>query len=107
MDELLSMTEKLTAELKKIGLTLNTEKTKILRCNPEPDKAAIGFAELDDNFVMAFDDNESHRYLGKKLSISGTDRNLIEFKSRKQIDGWHLASISKSYCIVIFHYNYD
>ena len=85
LDELLSMTEKLTAELKKIGLTLNTEKTKILRCNPEPDKAAIGFAELDDDFVMVLDDNESHRYLGKKLSISGTNRNLIEFKSRKQI----------------------
>ena len=85
LDELLSMTEKLTAELKKIGLTLNTEKTKILRYNPESDKAAIGFAELDDDFVMVLDDNESHRYLGKKLSISGTNRNLIEFKSRKQI----------------------
>ena len=66
-------------------MTLNAEKTKILRCNPELDKAAIGFAELDDDFVMVLDDNESHRYLGKKLSMSASDRNLTEIKSRKQI----------------------
>ena len=41
--------------------------------------------EFDDDFVNVLDDNESHRYLGKKLYISASGRNLIEIKSRKQI----------------------
>ena len=78
------MTEILTEELKKIGLSLNSQKTKILRCNPEPVKATIDFVELDDDFVKVLDDNESHRYLGNKFFISSSDRNLTEIKRRKR-----------------------
>ena len=47
-----------------MGLALHPQKTKILRCNPELDKATIDFVELDDDFAKVLDDDESHRYLG-------------------------------------------
>ena len=46
LEELTLVAEKLTRELKKIGLSLNFQKTKILRCNPEHDKATIDFVQF-------------------------------------------------------------
>ena len=64
LEELTSMAEIMTEQLKKIGLPFNSQKTKMLHCNPELDKATIDFVELDDDFAKVLDDDESHRYLG-------------------------------------------
>ena len=84
LDERISMTEKLTEELQKIGLIPSLKKTNIRRCNPMFDKATMNVTELDEDFVKVLDDNESHRYLGNNFSISSSDRNIIEIKCRKQ-----------------------
>ena len=82
--ELESMTEKLLEELRKIGLRLNAKKTQILRCNPSEDDWSLNFTEISGEFVKILDDDESHRYLGKQLSISPSLRTHIEFSNRKR-----------------------
>ena len=47
-------------ELKKIGLTLNAKKTKILRCNPTFNDEFIDFVELNGEFVKILEENEYH-----------------------------------------------
>ena len=84
LSELESMTEKLVVELRKIGLYLNTKKTKILRCNPSEDDWSLNFTEISGEFVKILDDDESHRYLGKQLSTSPSLRATIEFSNRKR-----------------------
>ena len=63
------MTESLTKELEKIGLTLNAKKTKILRRNPLFNDASIDFVELNGEFVNILEENDAHRYLGKKIYV--------------------------------------
>ena len=46
LNELEDMTGKLIDELRKIGLTLNAKKTKILRCNPSEDDSTLNFTEI-------------------------------------------------------------
>ena len=45
-EEFVSMTERLMITLQRIGLTLNIQKTKILRCNPSIDDAKLNFAGI-------------------------------------------------------------
>ena len=67
IEELVSMIEKLIEELKRIGLTLNAKKTKILRCNPDIDDSSLNVVEIGDEFVTVMKDTDSHRYLGRLL----------------------------------------
>ena len=57
------MMEKVTGELKKIKLIINSQKTKILQCNPTVDNATISFTKLDEDFLRVLCDNESHRHI--------------------------------------------
>ena len=41
------------------------------------------FAEIDDHFVRVLHGEEYHRYLGRYLSISESQRLSIEFRHRK------------------------
>ena len=81
-EELISMTESLMISLQHIGLILNTQKTKILRCNPSMDESTLNFVEIEDGFVKVLSDDESHRYLGRLLSISASSRWNIECRNR-------------------------
>ena len=79
------MAESLTKELEIIGLTLNANKTQILRCNSTINDESIDFVELNGEFVKILEENDSHRYLGKTNSTSAPNRHIIEIKNRKQV----------------------
>ena len=81
------MAESVIEELKKIGQALNAKKNKTLFCNPSFNDESIDFVELNGEFVKVLEENDSHRYLGKQLSTSASNRNGIEIKNRKQT-GW-------------------
>ena len=51
LKELELMTELLVIELRKVGLTLNTKKTKILHSSDADEGAGTDFALIDDDFV--------------------------------------------------------
>ena len=59
-EEFVSMKESLMIALQRIGLILNTQKTKILLCNPSMDESTLNFVEIGDGFVKVFNDNEFH-----------------------------------------------
>ena len=81
-EEFVSMTESLMIALQRIGLILNSQKTKILRCNPSMDESILNFLEIGDGFVKVLNGDESHRYLGRLLSTSASSRSNIEFRNR-------------------------
>ena len=54
----------LMISLRHIGLTLNSKKTKILRCSPFEEESTINVTEIDGDFVKILGDDDSHRYLG-------------------------------------------
>ena len=51
LDELVSMTEGLLHEMKKIGLSLNDKKTEILELNPTDDDASINIIDIACKFI--------------------------------------------------------
>ena len=65
LKELEHMTELLVVELRKVGLTLNTKKTKILHSSDADEGAGTDFALIDDDFVQIPHADQSHRYLGR------------------------------------------
>ena len=85
LNELIYMTESLTEELRKVGLRLNTNKTKILHTPMEQDEnTRLDYVEIGDGLVQILHPDQSHRYLGKMLSMSAELRGSIEFNHRKQ-----------------------
>ena len=78
------MTERLIKELQRIRLTLNAQKTKILRSNPADGDYALNFVHIGDEFVKVLNDTDSHRYLGRLLCTSISDRIQIETRIRQR-----------------------
>ena len=73
-DELISVTEKLIDELQRIGSTLKVNNTTILECNPDGDDNSLNFLEIGYEFVKVLKDKDSHRYLGRLLCTSISNR---------------------------------
>ena len=79
------MTKSLTKELRKVGLRLNTDKTKILHTPFEQDEnTQLDYVEIDDGLVEILHPQQSHKYLGRLISMSPELRGTIEFNHRKQ-----------------------
>ena len=100
LQELESMTERVLEALKPIGLSLNTTKTKIIRCNVSEDDSSLNFVEIDGEFVKVLSDADSHRYLGKLLCTSATERVVTEFRNRKRV-AW--ADFAKHNAVLLDH----
>ena len=78
------MTERLLDALKAIRLYLNAKKAQIIRCNVSEDDSSLNFVEIEGEFVKVLDEVDSHRYLGKLLCTSITERTITEFRNRKR-----------------------
>ena len=78
------MTEKLINKLQRIGLQLNAKNTKILRSNPDDEDCTLDFVEIGNEFVKVLSDTDSHRYLGRLLCTSASDRVKIEIRNRQR-----------------------
>ena len=76
------MTERLIEELQRIGLTLNAKQTKIQRSNPDDDDYALNFVQIGDELVNELNKTDSHRYLGRLICASASDRIKIEISNR-------------------------
>ena len=83
LDELREMAESLIFELRQVGLKLNASKTKILHTNIEDEDCDLDFCQIDDEFVRVLKPDEKHRYLGRQLSCSASQRADIEFRYRE------------------------
>ena len=94
------MTERLLDALKAIELSLNAKKTTIIRCNVSEDDSSLNFVEIEGEFVKVLDDTDSHRYLGKLLCKSTTERIITEFRSRKRAV-W--AAFAKHKAVLLDH----
>ena len=69
--ELAGMMEKLIIELGRIGLRFNAKKTKILRTSSYDTDAHQEFVEISGDMVQILHLDKWHRYLGRRLSLSG------------------------------------
>ena len=83
LEELQKMTELLVIELQKVGLQLNADKTKILHSSIYDPGADRDYVDINTEFVRVLHGNESHRYLGRLLCLSPSDRIRIELQNRK------------------------
>ena len=99
------MTERLIKELQRIRLTLNAKKTKILMSNPDDGDYALNFVQIGNEFVKALNDTDCHRYLGRFLCTSASERIKIEIRKRQRTT-W--ASIHKHKSVLLdFTYPYN
>ena len=101
LEELQKMTELLIVELKKVGLELNAEKTKILHSSVEDDGANRDYVDINGDFVRVLHGNECHRYLGRFLSLSAPDRIQRELQNRKN-HAW--GSFHKHKKVILNHH---
>ena len=60
---------------------MNTQKTKHLRSNIFEEDSFRNFTEIDIELIKILRDYDSHRYLGRLLSISHSNRTSIEFQN--------------------------
>ena len=95
------MTERLINELQRIELTLNAKKTTILRSNPDDDDCTLNFVEIGNEFVKILNDTDSHRYLGRLLCTSASDRIKKEIRNRQRA-AW--ASFHKHKSVLLDHH---
>ena len=82
-EELVSMLELLIDELAKVGLNLNTSKTKLLTTDStifRPNTSAV--AQVGNSFLHILGPHESHKYLGRKLSFGSNTRCDTEIANR-------------------------
>ena len=103
LEELQRMTELLIIELRKVGLHLNADKTKILHSSIHDAGADRDYADINGEFVQVLHEDQSHRYLGRHLSVSPENRLRIEIRNRKN-HAWasfhkHKKSDSQSACL--------
>ena len=91
LEELQDMTESLITELADVGLKLNVSKTKILHTQFKDDGWSNDFVDIAGEMVEVLHAEEAHRYLGRRLSMSASERVTTEFKFRKQ-QAWYAFS---------------
>ena len=72
----------------------------MIRCNASEDDSSLNFVEIDDEFVKVLSDADSHRYLGKLLCTSATERVVTEFRNRKRA-AW--AAFAKHKAVLLDH----
>ena len=77
------MTELLIAELRKVGLHLNADKTKIMHSSIFDPGADRDYVDIGGDFVEVLHEDRHHRYLGRQLSLSPQNRTRIEVQHRK------------------------
>ena len=77
------MIEMLVSELKDVGLELNFKKTKILHTHDADEFNDTDFVDIHGQLIEVLHDDQHHRYLGRFLSLSASDRRRIEFDHRK------------------------
>ena len=86
LEELITMTESLIKALRKIGLRLNTTKTKILHTRTELDDESTtddyDYVEINGEFVRVLPITDHHRYLGRYICMSVKERLWVEFRHR-------------------------
>ena len=82
LEELERMLELLIIELDKVGLKLNSAKTKILHSSCEDDESNFDFIEVSGKFIRILHPGAHHRYLGRQLLLLASNRIDIEFSSR-------------------------
>ena len=73
------MTELLIVELQKIGLCLNADKTKILHSSMYDPGTDRDYVDVRGEFVQVLHEGESHRYLGRQLSLCPAQRTRKQF----------------------------
>ena len=78
LEELQRMTELLITELRKVGLHLNADKTKILHSSIHDAGADRDYVDINGEFVQVLHEDQSHRYLGRHMSVSLENRLRIE-----------------------------
>lgn len=83
LKELQKMAELLIIELQKVGLHLNADKTKVLHSCIYDTGSDRDYVDINNEFVRVLHDHESHRYLGRLLSLSPSNRVQIELQNRK------------------------
>ena len=81
--ELDTMSSLLIEELEKVGLRLNAAKSKILHTEVEDEGFDLGYIEIADDFIQILEPHEFHRYLGRRISLSASNRVATEFSYRK------------------------
>ena len=94
------MAEGLLDEMKKIGLSLNDTKTKVLRCFPSDEDSSINVIEIFGELIKILNEEDSHRYLGRQLCTSPSDRVNIEVHNRIRA-AW--GSFHRHKCVLLDH----
>ena len=62
--------------------------------------------EISKEFIKIFDEEESHRYFGRQLCTSVSDRINIEFQNRSRAT-WAFTKQIKAYWTTTYLYGYD
>ena len=84
LEELQRMTELLIGELRKVGLHLNADKTKILHSSIYDVGSDRDYVDINGEFVHVLHEEKSHRYLGRHVSLSPEYRLRVELQNRKR-----------------------
>ena len=86
--------------MKKIDLSLNDKKTKVLRCFPSDENSSINVIEIFGEFIKILVEEDSYRYLGRQLCLFPSDRVNIEVKNRTRAS---CGSFRKDKLILLDH----
>ena len=62
------------------ALTPNAKNIKIPKNNPIDADCTLNFVEIGNDFVKVLNDTDSHRYLGRLLCTSASDRMKIKIR---------------------------
>ena len=85
IDEISDMLEILCEELRAIGLEMHPSKTKVLTSScPCP----FQFLDVDGMMINVLSSMESHKYLGRLITLNPAMRVTVELKNRINA-GWH------------------
>ena len=98
LEELQRMTELSITELRKVGLHLSAEKTKILHSSMHDPGGDRDYVDIDGEFVEVLHEDKHHRYFGRQLSISPGNRIRVEFQNRMK-NAW--ASFHKHKKVIL------
>ena len=70
--------------MKIASLELNFKKTKILHTHDANELNDVDYVEVGDQLIEVLHDHQVHRYLGRHLCLSASDRVDAEFRYRKR-----------------------
>lgn len=79
-DELQEMLTLLVQELELVGLNLHMDKTKILTTSSRTERPPN--IQVDGQIIEILNEDEAHRYLGRKINLGSDQRHSFEIDSR-------------------------